>query len=185
MAGRAAVGMEPTVALQPLDFRAVYRAEVAYVCASLRRLGVRPADVEDMAHDVFVKVYRLLGDYDATRPLRPWLFGIALRTATDYRRAARFRHEVAVAAPDRAHHGAAPDEALAQREAHDLIVRALDTMDLDARAILTMHDLDDTPAPEIATVLGIPVNTVYSRLRLARAKFTRAARHLQRRRGQV
>jgi RNA polymerase sigma-70 factor (ECF subfamily) len=51
------------------------------VLRSLQRLGVPPADLEDVAHDVFVVVYRRWADFDRDRPVRPWLFGIAFRTA--------------------------------------------------------------------------------------------------------
>src|SRR5262245_55716076 len=69
-----------------LDFRRVFELEAAYVARTLRRLGVDQADVEDMAHEVFLAVHRQLCDYDASRPLRPWLFGFAFRIASHYRR---------------------------------------------------------------------------------------------------
>src|SRR5688500_13501181 len=53
-----------------------------YVHKSLRRLGVRDADLEDLAHDVFVVAHRQLERYDPERPLLPWLFGIAVRVAS-------------------------------------------------------------------------------------------------------
>ncbi len=53
-------------------FRAIYDANVDYVHATLRRLGVTSAEVEDVAHDVFVAVVRHLHAYDPARPLRPW-----------------------------------------------------------------------------------------------------------------
>ena len=71
----------------------------------LRRLGVHPNDVEDVGHDVFIVVHRHLASYDPSRPLRPWLFGICVRTVADHRRLARHRREV----PCDGHE--APDEA--------------------------------------------------------------------------
>ena len=66
-------------------FTGLFAAEFDYVWASLRRLGVNERDVEDIAHDVFLHVYRKLGSYDPKRPVRPWLFGFAYRAASDYR----------------------------------------------------------------------------------------------------
>src|SRR6185295_5196731 len=82
------------------QFRAVFEAEYSYMCHSLRRLGVRAGDLEDVAHDAFIVVLRHLRDYDTSRPLRPWLFGIAYRVALDHRRLARHRREVVGAPPD-------------------------------------------------------------------------------------
>jgi len=68
---------------------------IPYVWKTLRRLGVPPQDLEDLVHDLFVVVHRHLGDYDPTRPVRPWLFGIAVRIVADFRRSARNVREVA------------------------------------------------------------------------------------------
>src|SRR5690606_1467731 len=83
----------PAGAVPDAVFEAMFRRELGYVLASLRRLGVRPGDVEDLAHDVFVVALRRLADLDPARPARPWLFGIALRVAADHRRLARNRYE--------------------------------------------------------------------------------------------
>ena len=48
----------------------------------------------------------------------------------------------------------------------------------DRRAVLVMHDLEGWTAPEIAAEIGVPLNTVYSRLRLARAEFRSAVDRL-------
>jgi RNA polymerase sigma-70 factor (ECF subfamily) len=42
---------------------------------------------------------------------------------------------------------------------------------VERRAVLVLHDIDGQPAPEVGRALDIPVNTVYSRLRLARQEF--------------
>src|SRR5688500_6597311 len=97
-------------------FQSVYQAEVSYVWESLRRLGVHPADIEDLAHDVFVTAYDRLDDYDPSRPIRPWLFGIAYRVALDHRRSARVRREVIEEVPESAHDGPTPAEMLAALE---------------------------------------------------------------------
>jgi len=57
------------------DFQDVYRREISYVVHTLRRLGVHSAELEDVAHDVFLAVHRHFAERDAARPLRPWLFG--------------------------------------------------------------------------------------------------------------
>jgi RNA polymerase sigma-70 factor (ECF subfamily) len=144
---------------------------------TLRRLGVPTADIEDVAHDVFVAVYRHVAQYDATRPLRPWLFTFAYRTAKDHRALARHRHETA--GPIEHVHDPAlrADDQLDAERLRDLLLRVLGELDFDKRSIVVMHDVEGMPVPAIAELLGVPVNTAYSRLRLARAEFER---HLER-----
>jgi RNA polymerase sigma-70 factor (ECF subfamily) len=152
------------------DFPSMYRSEFPYVWKTLRRLGVPPQDLEDLVHDLFVVVHRHLGDYDPTRPLRPWLFGIAVRVVADFRRSPRNLREVLRDAIEPTDAAPTPHDRLEGKEARALLLKALDTLDLDRRAVFVMHELDEIPMPEIATALAIPVNTAYSRLRLARAE---------------
>lgn len=160
-------------------FRTVYDAHVDYVRLTLRRLGVAPAEVDDVAHDVFVAVFRHLHDYDPTRPLRPWLFGFAYRIAADHRRLARHRNEVTAPAElDSRDRAPLPDERLDEARARDLCQRGLEALDFDKRAILVMFDIEGQTAPEIAERLAIPLNTAYSRIRLARAELERHIREI-------
>jgi RNA polymerase sigma-70 factor (ECF subfamily) len=48
-------------------------------------MGVAAADAEDLAQEVFLVMWRRRADWDAGRPLRPWLFGVALRIAHEHR----------------------------------------------------------------------------------------------------
>ncbi len=170
----------PTLATEPaIGFRAIFDAECAYVWTTLRRLGVAERDIEDVAHDTFVRVAAHLHEYDPARPLRPWLFVFALRMARDYRRLARHRHErvgeVEGASMPLTEH---PDELLRARDMHDLVMRALDSLDWDKRAVFVACELEERECAEVAAVLGVSRNTAASRLRLARGIFTAAVRRL-------
>ena len=107
--------------------------------------------------------------------MRPWLFSFALRYAANYRKLARHRAELSDAVDART---PASD---ARTEARDLVLRALTRLEFDRRSVLVMHDLEGFGAGDIAVDLGIPVNTVYSRLRLARDQFRDAIVALQKR----
>lgn len=163
-------------------FRALFEREFAYVWTTLRRLGVRDADLEDVANELFFHVHARLADYDTTRPLRPWLFAFAFRFASDYRRLARHRVEVFGDSVDAASVEAPQDASLERNEARALITRALEDLDLDRRAIFVLVDLDECPVPDAAKALAIPLNTAYSRLRVAREQFTASVRRLNSRR---
>jgi RNA polymerase sigma-70 factor (ECF subfamily) len=166
----------------PLDLRELFTMHAPYVWNSLRRLGVLPSDLEDLTHDVFVQVQRHLGEYDASRPLRPWLFGFAFRIASQYwRKAHRRRERSADAAAARAvDPSALPDQRLAAEQDRQLVLSALEAIDLDRRAVFVLYEIDGAPMAEIARLLGIPVNTAYSRLRVARTEFAAAVRRLRR-----
>lgn len=165
---------------QEMTLAAIYEAEVSFVWRSLRRLGVPDADLEDVTHDLFIAVQRKLPDRDPARPVRPWLFGFAYRVASDYRKSGRVRRELLDDVAEVADPTPPADEQLAAREAHALILAALEALTLEARAVFVMHDLDGCSMPEIAEALGEGLNTLYSRLRLARRRFTDAVRRRRR-----
>jgi RNA polymerase sigma-70 factor (ECF subfamily) len=161
------------------DLGAVFDEHFDYVWNALRRLGAREADLEDLVQEVFLRVHLRRGQYDATRPIRPWLFGFAFRVAADYRRLARHRVE-APYEPFEAVDPAPPaDRHVEGREEHALVQAALEAVELERRAVFVLHDLDEVPVPAIAETLGIPLNTAYSRLRLAREEFAAAAKRLR------
>jgi RNA polymerase sigma-70 factor (ECF subfamily) len=176
----------PTLA-KPADgptFSEIFGAELDYVWNSLRRLGIPDRDLEDLAHDVFFRVYERLVDYDPSRPLRPWLFGFAFRVASEYRRLFSNRREFLGADAEPADPAPNALEHLVQVEALGLAQIALDTLDMDRRAVFILHEIDGCAMPELARVLTIPVNTAYSRLRLAREQFQTAVRRERLRRGE-
>jgi RNA polymerase sigma-70 factor (ECF subfamily) len=167
-----------------LDFRTLFEMEASYVVRSLRRLGVAPADVEDMAHDVFVAVYGQLDKFDRARPVRPWLFAFAFRVAAQYRRKAR-RETERCAVDDLPDHREPPDVRLEREGKQRMVLDALEGIELERRAVFVLHELDGATCQQIAATLGIPLGTVYSRLRLAREDFSGAVRRLQAQRGRV
>jgi RNA polymerase sigma-70 factor (ECF subfamily) len=164
----------PTAAAR---FRALFDSELTYVWTSLRRLGVPEGDREDLANEVFFRVYQRIDDYDPTRPARPWLFAFAVRVASEHRRRPRHRFEELGGAEDASVDAVAPPSP----EDTELVYAALAELDLDRRAVLVLHDLDGHSVPDIAAALAIPEGTAYSRLRAARADFTTAVRRREKR----
>jgi RNA polymerase sigma-70 factor, ECF subfamily len=162
-----------------LDFPALYEAEFTHVWHTLRRFGVQDRDLEDLCHDVFVAFYGARDRYDQSRPLRPWLTGIAFRIASDYRRRAGHRRELSGQTVDSPSTDPRADDMLSARQEQDLVIGALATMEEDRRAVLVMHDLDGHSMPVIAEALGLLLNTAYSRLRLARVDFATEVRRRQ------
>jgi RNA polymerase sigma-70 factor (ECF subfamily) len=155
-------------------FQALYLEQFDYVWETFQRLGVPQRDLEDLAQELFVIVYQQLGDYDPARPIRPWLFGIAFRVVSRYRRSGKHAREVLTEVPEEIDESASPFESVVIGEERALVLETLDALDLDRRAVFVMHELDEVPIPEVARVLEIPLNTAYSRLRLARKAFSAA-----------
>jgi RNA polymerase sigma-70 factor (ECF subfamily) len=165
---------------QPTELREVFRVHAHYVWNTLRRLGAPAADLEDLTHDVFVQVQRHLSEYDPARPMKPWLFGFAFRVASQHRRGAERRRESPGGAAEVVDPGALPDERMAAEQDRQLVVAALRAIDPGRRPVFVLYEIDGVPMDEIARVLRIPVNTAYSRLRLARAEFAAAVKRLRR-----
>lgn len=154
-----------------------FEKEFDYLCRTLRRLGVQPQDVEDELQNIFLVLERKWSQYDRERPLRPYLFGIAFRVvATNQRRRKR---EVLSDSHEAIDNSPRPDEFLQAARARELVLRALEHVPLPRRAVLVMHDIDETPMREVAQSLAIPLFTGYSRLRKARREFEAAVKMLQ------
>jgi RNA polymerase sigma-70 factor (ECF subfamily) len=167
------------------SFDDLYRAQFAYVWRTLRRLGVPERDVEDVTHDVFVVVNRRLPDYDATRPIKPWLFGIAFRLASEDKRRVRNRVEISADVADAPDGAPTAVELLEADEQRQLVLDCLAKLELGQRAALILVDIDGESPTEVAVALGVPLPTIYSRLRLGRAKFADAVRRAKLRRGET
>ncbi|HEY5959758.1 MAG TPA: sigma-70 family RNA polymerase sigma factor [Polyangiaceae bacterium] len=168
----------------PGEFSRLFTEQFRYVYNNLRRLGIRSADIEDATHDVFLAVYKHRTDWDPSRPLRPWLFAFAYRTASAYRRKVQRRREIIDSEVEVPAAQRDSLEQLVQAQQLALVRRALLAVDLEHRAVFILHDLDNTPMPDTAKALGIALNTGYSRLRAARRKFETALHRLQQRGGQ-
>jgi RNA polymerase sigma-70 factor, ECF subfamily len=173
-----ALSMPPAAAdARARTFRALYEVHVDFVWRNLRRLGVHESEVEDRTQEVFVVAHRRFDTFqDRGHGPRAWLFQIVLRVASDARRHRR-RHPEDPDGGDalgRAAVQAPQADALQRREALSRLDAALETIDVGRRAVLVLHEIEEMTAPEIARVLGIPLNTVYSRLRVARAELEAA-----------
>ncbi|MBK7864176.1 MAG: RNA polymerase sigma factor [Archangiaceae bacterium] len=161
-------------------FHDIYRSEVQYVANVVRRLGVSPAHIEDLTHDVFLAAYKRQDTYDPQRPIRPWLFGFAVKRVSAFRERAHLKREVAHdEVPDAADLAPTPDEQVASRQSRDLVLQALEALDTDKRAVFILHEIDGYAVPEVADALGVPLNTAYSRLRRGREMFEAEVRRLQ------
>ena len=154
--------------------------ELDYVYRTLRRYGVRAVDAEDVAQEVFLIAWRRRGDFDTSRPLRPWLGGIAFKLAHQYH-----QRRVPTLVEDNgeelaeAQTTAPPELEPEALDARALVLRVLARLPERYREVLVAHELDGTPVEEIAARWRVPRFTLYTRLRRARQAFAEEVRRIQ------
>lgn len=151
------------------DFDELYDKHVVFVWRTLRGLGLSEADAEDATQEVFLTVYKKLGSFEGRSSLRTWLCGIAIGIARNHTRKTGRRAR----ADDRLSLETQPP-ASERAEALDLVWRCLRQLDEPLRLVFVLAELEKLTAPEIAEALTVNVNTVYSRIRLARERFEAA-----------
>lgn len=151
----------------------VIRAHAPFVGRTLRYLGVRESDLEDVCQEVFLIVHRRRDSYRERGSLRSWLYAITLRVARNHRRSNARRRETPMEIEDRA---VAPDQEqhLERKERRALAQRILSGLTETQREILVLHEIEQLSMAEIAALLEISPKTGYSRLRLARQAMQRA-----------
>ncbi|MGZ3416361.1 MAG: RNA polymerase sigma factor [Polyangiales bacterium] len=155
------------------DFRAVFDDHREFVQRLLRRHGLPARDLPDARQEVFLVAHRRWSSYDPSRPLRSWLHGICHRVACARRRSARRKPELLGYEPDAIDARPSPYDHVATRQARDIALRAIDAMPEGRRDVFVMTEWEERSMPEIARAMGIPLDTAYSRLRLARRDFER------------
>lgn len=158
------------------------RGNYQFVWRSLRRLGVREESVDDAAQQVFLVAARKIDRIESGSEMA-FLFGTAMRVASDFRRVsnrivARELSDDGVleGLPD---HAADPEECCEARRRRRLLDQALDALPDELRPAFVLFELEGMSSPEIADLLGIPVGTVASRLRRARELFQAQASRIR------
>ena len=158
------------------DFWGTIEPHIAWMHRQLRRLGVQPSDVDDVTQDVLITLHRRREDYDPTRPLRAYLFGYLFRVVADYRKRSFRRHERTGMTLSLISSDPTPEEHTSNRAQLALVERALDALPEGRREVFVMAVIEEHSIPEVAEAMGIPLNTAYSRLRVAREEFVAAIR---------
>ncbi|MDQ3036613.1 MAG: sigma-70 family RNA polymerase sigma factor [Myxococcota bacterium] len=145
------------------------------VLRTLRRSGVPDSAIDDVAQEVFLSVHAALPSWEGRSSLRTWIYRIARNAALNHARSARRRPDgtPTAAADELAHADADPESAASTHEALAELQAILMKIDEPKREVLALIELEELSAPEVAELLAIPLNTVYSRLRLARAELER------------
>lgn len=173
------VGAAPASGAFPVPTSAeVFRDHGAFVFRLLRRLGVPDADLDDGTQDVFVIVHRSLDRYEERNQMRAWLYRICVREASRLRRSRPPASTVDVELLTEPA-ASSPEAAAEAREARADFDRLLAVLDEDRRTVFVLYEVEELPMEEVATVVGCPLATAYSRLRSARKLVLAAAKRLE------
>lgn len=154
------------------SFAEAFQRHYAFVHRMLRTHGVDAALLDDAAQDVFIVVHRRWHDYDGRRAFRNWLLGIVRRVASGYRRAGRRLRARLVRIPVPAD-VIDLEQRYEQRQQLAMIESFIQQLGQRHREVFVLAELEGLTAPEIAEIVGVGLNTVYSRLRVARERFAR------------
>jgi RNA polymerase sigma-70 factor (ECF subfamily) len=150
------------------NLRTIFDEHARYVIRTLRHLGIKEADVDDVAQEVFVTVHRKLPEFEGRSKLRTWLYAICLRVASDHRRRAYVVRERVTESPPVDAEGRRGDEPDTSLESRAFVQQLLDCLDDDKRAVLVLYEIEGLTMREVAEVVDCPLQTAYSRLHAAR-----------------
>jgi RNA polymerase sigma factor (sigma-70 family) len=149
---------------------ALYRAHYGFVWHAVRRFGVDAALVDDAVQDAFIAAYRRFDELELPTA-KAWLYGIARRVASNYRRtdhrSTRKRRALAVAT-EAAPRTTTPPEAILVLER---FLAGLDPVD---RELFVLSEIEGMTGPEAAAILALHTSTTYSRVQSLRRRFHEA-----------
>jgi len=153
---------------------AIVREHHAFVYRLLLRLGVPSRSAEDAAQQVFMVATRRVAEI-AVGSEKSFLFGTALRVASDERRSAKNR-ELSGELPDGADSAPSPEDNADATRRRRILQQALLSMPLELRTVFVLFELEQMTKTEVSSLLGVPVGTAVSRLRRAREMFRESLR---------
>lgn len=156
------------------SFPVIYKQYFDFVWSSARHLGAAIDAIDDVVQDVFIVIHGRLSSLQNPQALRSWIYGIVRRTVSDHRRSRRSRDAAGARLGAEATSGAAQPSPLDLTERNAelaLLESILAELDQPKREVFVMVEVLEMTVPEVALALEIPLNTAYSRLRLARKLF--------------
>jgi len=146
-----------------------HREDVARI--AFRFIGPGP-DLDDVVQESFIQVYRSIGTFKGNSRFSTWLYRVVSNVAKMHIRAKRSRPQLASAVaqeiprPDSDRAG--PEDAAARSQRVERLYAHIHRLPEKKRTVLLMHDFDGVAPKRIAEVVGIPLQTVRTRLFYAR-----------------
>lgn len=164
----------PAVDVRNREFADACERHLDQVWRQLRAMGVPLRSVDDATQDVFLIAHSKFATFEHRAQLRTWLYAITYRVGCNYRRSAA--REPQVDFDELQHDGDTrdPEVSLIEKRSAELVQRFADGLSEKLRDVFVLCVLEEQRVPEVAALLNVPENTVYSRIRLVREAFQKA-----------
>jgi RNA polymerase sigma-70 factor (ECF subfamily) len=160
--------------------RRLVKEHYDFIWRLLARLNVSGPEVDDAAQQVFMVLVSREHLTIKAGSERAFLYGVALRVAKEFRRRAQSSQQHVAPDPDKLVDRALDIEAAVERnQARRKLDRIIEQMPQSLKEAFILFELEDMSVPEIAALLAVPIGTVASRLRRARALFQKAIEELR------
>lgn len=161
---------------QAVDVARLFQEHSPFLLRTVERLTGPGPHVEDIVQEAFLAAHVKRNQLAPDTRWRSWLYSVVLNLIQHHRRsyARRTRLEDAVQQHIPTQHQPGPEELVEQSTNASRVREAMLSIPLEQRAVFALFEFEGLSGGEIANLVGIPVNTVWSRLRLARASFKQA-----------
>ncbi|HSN82953.1 MAG TPA: RNA polymerase sigma factor [Polyangiales bacterium] len=138
---------------------------------------------EELYQDTWLKVIERCDDFRGDSKFSTWLYTIARNLCVDHQRKMRFRAHASLEAPNpgpspsvgerAANPGPSTEQLAAARRTGDRIVQAVQALPDEQREVFLLRQIQALAFHEIAEIVGVPANTVKSRMRYALERLRR------------
>jgi len=144
--------------------RELHRRYYPVVSSFLRKLGVRPHDVEDATQEVFTQFFRYIGSFRGDAQLKTWVFRLCVTEARRLRRRRRIAAALAGVLKSQPPEESAPPLVTSERRVHEMAQDALNRMDHDQRLAFVLFEIEGLTGREAAEIAGKTVAAMFRRL---------------------
>ncbi|MDE3167944.1 MAG: sigma-70 family RNA polymerase sigma factor [Acidobacteriota bacterium] len=149
------------------------------VMSTVSRVIARPEDVEDVAQDVFLRMYLSIGRLQTSEAFDLWLYRLTMNATYDYlRKRPRRRREVRMSDLTEEREDWTSRQALREEQGRvrtvEFVDGLLEQLSASDRVLLLMREVEGLSMQELAGALGITAGAVKLRLFRARARLRRA-----------
>ena len=155
-----------------LDIGDLFDAHAPYLLRVAERLTGSAATAEDIIQEVFLVAWRRRAELSDDGQLRGWLYQVVVNQVRHHQRASARLHRFLTEYPPPSVEQT-PEGTLHRRQQAKQIRRCVLRLPMPQREVFVLYELEELEGAAIAEILNIPLSTVWSRLRLARARFQR------------
>jgi len=149
---------------------------------TIARLIGRPEDVEDVAQEVFLRLFFSLDQLRAPEVFEPWLYRLTVNASYDYLRRQRRRNESRMAdlseqqvmMADAVAGGKQDSEDQRRGQVRELVEELLDTVSAEDRILLTLKEVEGLSLKELEKIYSVNENALKVRLFRARQRVLKA-----------